>query len=785
MVGMIRWLLRLAAGLAVLLLLAAGLVAAALWHSLPGGSHSAAIAGLAQGASVELDDDAIPRIRAVNQRDAAAVLGYLHARERLFQMDMMRRAAAGELSEIVGPATLPMDRIMRTLGLRRSAVQDEAGLDADTRAMLAAYAAGVNAWIAARGRFAAAEFLPFGAPRPWTVVDSLLWAKTMGFYLSANWRTELARAHGSAAPWPPTDDTASPHAALDPEVARIARRLAAMLPHFPAPFTLPASASNAWAVDGRHSATGAPLLAGDPHLGFALPGIWYLARIDTPEGTLVGATAPGVPFLVMGHNGRIAWSFTTSGADVQDLFVETPAGPGHYLTPDGPRRFILHQERIRVRGRADEVLTVRETRHGPVISDLVTARDLVAPREIVVPRDPVTPGDLVTPSGAILAVAMANLAQDDTSAAGLLALNRAPDRATAAAAAARINGLVQNMIVADRHGIALFVTGRVPLRRAGDGSRPAPGADGSHDWTGWASGPALPRIVDPPSGRVVNANERVAPADFPVFLGRDWNDDFRARRARELLAATPLHTLDSFAAMQTDTLSVFARDALQHLLALDIADGPAARARALLAGWDAHMREDAPQPLIFHSWMQGFARALATGDGAAPWWHLAAHALSPSGAASCGTGPQCDGLLRSSLDAAVARLSARHGADPAAWRWGTAHRAIFAHPLLRTVPLLDALAVVRVKVGGDATTLLRTKTGRDDDAVHGAGYRAVYDLATLDNSRFIVTPGQSGHILLATARNLAQHWRSGTLLPLTAVPNRIAVRIILTPEAAP
>ena len=762
-----RWLLRLSAGLAVLVLLAAGLVAASLWHSLPGGSHSATIAGLGRGATVELDDDAIPRIRAASPRDAAAVLGYLHARERLFQMDMMRRAAAGELSEIAGPATLPLDRMMRTLGLRRSAAHAEAALDTDTRTMLEAYAAGVNAWITARGRFAAAEFLLLGAPRPWTVTDSLLWAKTMGLYLSANWRTELARAQGSAAPWPPADDTPSPHAALNPALADTARRLAEVLPSFPTPFTLPASASNAWAVDARHSATGAPLLAGDPHLGFSLPGTWYLARIDTPEGTLAGATAPGVPFLVMGHNGRIAWSFTTNGADVQDLFVETPAGPGLYLTPDGPRPFILHQERLRVRGQADEVLTVRETRHGPVISDLATN------------SGPVAPG------GPILAVAMANLAADETSAAGLLALNRAPDRAAAALAATRINGLVQNMIVADRHGIALYVTGRVPIRRAGDGSRPAPGADGSHDWTGWATGPALPRIVDPPSGRLVNANERVAPPDFPVFLGRDWNDDLRARRARELLAATPLHTLDSFAAMQIDTRSLFARDTLPRLLTLDLADGPATRARALLAGWDANMREDAPQPLIFHSWMQGFARALEAGDGAAPWWHRAAHALSPQGSASCGLPAHCETLLRTSLDDAITRLTRRYGPDPAAWRWGTAHRAVFAHPLLRMVPQLDAIAVLRVPVGGDATTLLRANAGRDDDAVHGAGYRAVYDLATLDNSRFIVAPGQSGHILLASARNLAQRWHAGTLLPIPAAPNHVAARIILTPEAAP
>ena len=180
----------------------------------------------------------------------------------------------------------------------------------------------------------------------------------------------------------------------------------AVLPAFPAPFTLPATASNEWAVDGRHTATGAPLLAGDPHLGFGLPGIWYLARIDTPDGTLAGATAPGVPFLVLGRNGRIAWTFTTTGADTQDLFIETPAGPDAYATPDGPRPYAVragtHPGARRSRTRC---CAVRETRHGPVISDLVGAV-----------------------GGLVLALAAANLAPGDTAAAGLLALNRAARR---------------------------------------------------------------------------------------------------------------------------------------------------------------------------------------------------------------------------------------------------------------------------------------------------------------------------------------------------------------------
>ena len=300
--------LRLLFGLiAALALLAACAVAALLWMSLPGGDLRAALPGLTAPVTVEVGRDGIPRIHAANEADAAEALGFVHARERMTQMDLMRRAAAGELSEIAGPAALPMDRMMRTLGLRVRAQADYPALPAETRALLDAYARGVNAWIAERGRFAAAKFLLTGAPRPWSPVDSLLWGRTMGVWLSGNWRTELARLSLAGklpdavieALWPSAAGGAGqPQAVLDPALAGVATRLAAALPDFPAAFTLPATASDEWAVDGARSTSGAPLLAGDPHLGFGLPGIWYLARIETPQGTArrrhrAGGALPG------------------------------------------------------------------------------------------------------------------------------------------------------------------------------------------------------------------------------------------------------------------------------------------------------------------------------------------------------------------------------------------------------------------------------------------------------------------------------------------------------------
>jgi penicillin G amidase len=540
----LRLLRRLLTALGVIVLLAAAAATGILWLTLPPRSQQARIAGLSGPIDIGFDSDGIPRIRAASATDAAAALGFVHARDRMFQMELMRRAASGRLSEIAGPATLGYDRTMRTFGLRRRAVEDYPTLPAETRAMLAAYARGVNAWIKARGRFSAAEFLYLGSPEAWEPVDSLLWGETMGLYLSFNWRTELTRLSlAGRIPqqkidelWPPAEGPDRPEAGIIPtrQHAEIVSDLMSILPRFPDPYTLPGSASNEWAVDGHHTATGAPLLAGDPHLAFGFPAIWYLARIETPDGVLAGATAPGIPGIVLGHNSQIAWTFTTTGADVQDVFIETPAGEGLYQTPDGPRPFIVREERIKIRGEPDRMLIVRETRHGPVISDLRAD------------------------GGPILAVAMANLAPGNTAAAGLLALNQAGDMAAAGKAAPLISSPVQNLLVADREGIALFVTGRVPIRRAGDGSAPVPG-DGSHDWIGWASGDQLPHIVAPRSGRLVNANDRIAPPDFPTFLGRDWFADWRSRRIRELLDRSDQHTVDDFARMQIDVRSSFAR----------------------------------------------------------------------------------------------------------------------------------------------------------------------------------------------------------------------------------
>jgi len=781
----IAWLRRGLAGLGALAALAAFVMIVLVYLTLPAASGTFTLPGLSAPVTIIFDRNGIPFIRAASDTDAAEALGYLHARDRLFEMDLMRRAASGTLSEILGPLTLDNDEEMRRLGLRQSAQNDIAGLSPPGRAMLQAYADGVNAYIAQHGRFAAPEFLVFGRPSPWTITDSLLWGKVLGLWLSGNFGLELDRLALSRtqpigkimALWPPqangVPETASLAPPVSPPLADAAQATLGWIRHFPEPFTQPSQASNEWAVAGRRTASGHPLLAGDPHLGFGFPSLWYLARIDTPSGTLAGATAPGVPFLIIGHNGRIAWTFTDAGAADQDVFIEHPTQDGKaYQTPAGPEPFTVRTEVIKVLFHRPVTLTIRQTRHGPVIGETSDGKDL-------------------------LAVEMANLAPHDTDADGLLALNHADSVAAAAAAAAQITSPVQNLLVADATHIGFYTTGRVPVRKAGDGTFPVDGADGAHDWTGLVGSAKLPRAIDPPSGELINANNPAAGPDFPVFIARDTYGDWRARRIKALLAAGPAQTPDSFARMQLDTTSLFAQAILPRLLALAVpAADPAAPALSLLKNWPGDMAAERPQPLIFNAWMRAFLIEILRRNGIAPETAPVVDDFLPSLLGPNAAPAQlamwcagdCDPALHAALETSFAALAAAYGNDPSAWRWSAAHRASFAHPILGLLPVIGRFGRFTIPVSGDATTIdvagfyLADPSETDFTAMHGPEFRAVFDLSNLDASRFVIAPGESGNFFSRHAADFLVRWRDGQNLTLPANPAASSVMTLKPTE---
>jgi penicillin amidase len=772
----VRWPVRFLTGFLVVLLIAA----AGLWlwlrSSLPQLDGTLTLAGLSAPVEVTRDRYGVPQIRAQSDHDAFFALGFVHAQDRLWQMDFQRRFTAGRLSEVVGPRALASDRMMRTLGLYRLAEGTVKRLSPGARAAVEAYAAGVNAYIAQhRGAWPPEFYLLCYRPERWTPADSLVWGRMMGLFLSRNWHEEALRAvlakRLSAAQlellFPPYPSDAP---------TTLARLLGIGAPAF-------GEASDEWVLSGVHTASGKPLLANDPHLRLRMPGIWYLARIDTPDFSFAGATVAGVPFPILGHNRRIAWGFTSAESDVQDLFVERvdPKDPGRYLTPGGSATFETRAERIKVRGAPDDTITIRATRHGPVISDLAgtSVEGIAGPGEVIA---------LQTPT----------LAPDDHTADALYHVAWAQNWREFRDALRLWDSPQQNVVYADVDGrIGYVAPARLPIRKSGNGSLPSPGWDGSHDWTGFVPFDDLPQAVDPARGVLFNANNPAGPPGRAEAYGGVASMGWRARRIQQLLSGSRHFTPADMTAMQMDTVSLSARALLPLLLPARPATALGQKALSLMRGWDGTMDHSRPQPLIYTAWLRALVRLIFAdelGDAYPSWARLHATqviAVLTRHQAWCDdvrtrAKESCAERLAAALDQAAGELAARYGDDPAAWRWGAAHQALFDHPVLGRIPVIGPLFDVDLPVGGGADTLNRGLSDIEDPrrpyaSIHGAGYRGVYDLAALDRSRFVVTPGQSGNPFSPHYADLAELWRAGGFLTIAPDAGAGADRLILSP----
>ena len=743
--------------------------------SLPAIDGEIAVPGLGATVTVTRDRHGIPRIQADSLRDGWYGLGFVHAQDRLWQMEAMRRLGSGRLAEVVGPKALASDRFFRLLSLGRLAEAQVARLKPETREALDAYAAGVNGWLATRGGALPPTFLVLRfAPEAWRPADSLIWAKLMAMRLSGNWRDELLRARLSArlseaqlsTLWPsyPDDGPITVARADEPGTDALLERLAAALPDV---VKAPGGMSNAWAVTGARTPSGRPLLANDPHLGLDTPILWYLARIHTPQWQGAGATVPGVPLVVLGHNGRIAWGITSTHSDQQDLFIERldPADPNRYLTPEGSRLFSVRKETIRVRGEDDQILTVRESRHGPVLSDLVPVEKTVGG------------------PGTVVALAAAYLDPEDRTPDATMGLNHARDWTSALAALESFHAPQQNITYADVDGNIGFVApGRVPVRRSGRGWMPAPGWTGEADWIGHIPFDQLPRVLNPPSGVLVNANNRITPKDYPHFITDDWARPYRAQRIRDVIGAEAPHGPDDAQRLQMDAVSLMARDLMALLGEARPASAGGKRALQMLREWDGAMARDRPEPLLFTAWLRELNRRVYAdelGSLMDDYWRLRPHVIKriwDRDRAWCDDprtlrAEGCEGLAAAALDRVVAEGSGTHGPDLASWRWGQVHRFRLSHRILGQIPVIGGLLDSFVETDGGQFTVNRggMRVGRDKDPyahVHGSGLRAVYDLADLSKSRFIIATGQSGNPLSAHFDDLAKKWSDGGMVTL-------------------
>lgn len=741
-------------------------------------------AGVAQPVEIVRDQNAIPHIFAATPEDAYFALGFVHAQDRLWQMEMMRRAGAGRLAEILGKQVLPIDKFTRALGFYRTAEARADRLSPEMKKQMAAYAAGVNHYIARHGDPLPPEFVLLNhEPEPWRAADSLVWSRMMAFRLAQNWWKELFRlrlkSKFSADQindfWPAGDN--------GPITLPAPQQAAALMQAVPEIFR-PRSASNGWVFSGKRTKSDKPILANDPHLGFDAPGLWYLARLKTPGFEVTGATAPGVPVTIVGHNGSIAWGLTTTGGDSQDLFVETPdpKKPGHYLTPEGSRPFETRQEVIEVKDEEPVTITIRSSRNGLIISDIST------------------PAKRLNLIGRVLALKSPGMRDDDRTHEALYRINRARNWQDFRAAAKAFHSPQQNIFYADRRGdIGMISPARLPIRNGWDGRWPADGRNPKHLWQGFVPFDGLPQSHNPASGFIGNANNRLVPESYPYLIAKDWDAPFRAERLNQLAGSAGGHTVEMSGNWQMDTFSPAAAELLPLMLAglpPVLANSPAGKA---LKNWDLHMRRAEVAPLIYSAWVRNLMAYLMapydlTDLGPRPGFLIRVLTKrtgwcdAPQSKAKKET---CAEALKESFRATVDKLSKRHGDDVTEWRWGARHKALFKHRIFDHVPIVRNFANLEIATDGGDHTLNRGQTPFGAGGAypfrhrHGAGFRAIYDLSDLDRSRFIIATGQSGNIFSEYYGNLLENWRDGAYIPLSGDRDQLKKRAIGTLRLVP
>lgn len=764
-------------------------------ESVPQRSGTIVLSGLSACVEIVRDDFGVPHIRAQSDGDLYFAQGFVHAQDRLFQMDTERRAARGELAEVFGPAALPADRLFRHLGFAARAPALVASWPAATRQAVEAYCAGANAAIRA-ARKPPAEFRIAGyAPRLFTPQDvaavSLLksfglaqWAEEVTLFRIAG-RLSSAKL-GELMPRIPFDSPVGvpgtgPAAALLPEPLLLrdgVASLAALGLELPR-----AGGSNAWAVSGKKSATGRPILASDPHLLVSCPSLWYENHLVAPGVDVYGVSFPGAPGVIIGHNPAIAWGMTNAMLDDADFFVERIEGDrvmyrGKWVPLS--RRV----ERIAVRGGKDETIVVLETPHGPVLT-------------------PVLPG-------VSTALSFRWIGYDGGDPVGaVLRLDRARNPREFLEALSFFAHPAQNVVYADAAGnIGVAMAGRIPVRKGGSTLLPVPGDTGEWEWTGTVPFSKNPRVFNPPGGVVVAANFPPAGAAFPHYLSRLYEPPDRGRRILALLSEGSDFTVERFERIQGDVRRAGGASALS--LALEAArkrksKSPAFREAArILEGWDGNASVDSAGELLFAAFCEKLIENVFADDlgpdlfrdfakSSRLAWNAADRLLEKGDSlflenAATGRKEVLDEVAGRSLAQAMAFLDRRLGAARATWSWGRVHQVEFGHPFGKKRYFSRWFNLGPFPVGGDGRTVMKEeyRHGMDFSVVVAASMRQVVPLGDRRMARSVITTGQSGHFFEKHYRDQTPLWLAGTTHPAWTdrrdIEEHAEARLMLTPK---
>ncbi|MEV6282070.1 penicillin acylase family protein [Kribbella sp. NPDC051770] len=806
--------------LATLLLVVAGTGIFVVRHSFPSYDGTIELTGLDADVEVVRDGNGIPQIYADKPADLFAAQGYVAAQDRFFEMDFRRHVTGGRLSELFGPDALETDKFVRTLGWRRVAEKELGLLSPATRQYLDDYARGVNSYLDQHsGSGLSLEYAVLSLkgtdyrPEPWTAADSLAWLKAMAWDLGGNMEAEITRTKLAASLPPKTIDslypaypyqrnepiltsgsvdeegkfTTAPVDSQAPNRAMFSKSLLKSLDSVDKvakglPLLLGRGdgvGSNSWVVSGEHTTTGKPLLANDPHLGATMPGIWTQVGLHCNKFSpqcpfdVSGFSFSGLPGVVIGHNSAISWGFTNLDPDVMDLYLERLSGNGAlYNGKVEPLK--LRTEEFKVAGRDEpERIIVRESRHGPLISDVdddaEQAGELAAKGKSTEPYGIALKWTALTPG---------------RTADAIFAMNKAQSWSAFRTAATLFEVPSQNLVYADKEGhIGYQAPGKVPIRRVGTGDWPVPGWDPRYEWAGFIPFQAMPTEFDPADGIIVTANQAVVPKSYRYNLTNDWDYGYRSQQILERIQAAGKLDVNAMTSIQLDTKNRNAETLVPYLLRIGINDEFDKQGQDTLKGWDFTQPADSAPAAYFNIvWRNLLALTFhdqlpeaVWPDGGSRWFEVIRNLLVQPNSwwwddLRTPQRESRDDILREALVQGRAEITTKMAREPSNWQWGRLHKLTLTNQTLGKsgIGVVDKLFNRGpYELGGGASVV--NATGWDASEGYGVtatpSMRMVVDLSDFDKSRWINLTGVSGHAFTGNYTDQTELWVKGETLP--------------------
>lgn len=738
---------------------------------------------------VVTDRYGVPHIYAHNEDDLYLAQGYVHAQHRLWQMELNRRIGSGRLAEVFGEIGLESDRFMRRLGMHRAAAEGVGKLSPHSARILERYARGVNAFISSHRNNLPLEFTILRInPAPWQPTDSMQWSKMMGWNLGGNWETEVIRALLVAKLGP--ERAAKLETGYDPTHPLIIPPGVSyhginpgILEEYAALKQLsgfgPLGGSNNWVVDGSMTTTGKPILCNDPHLGQSAPSIWFECHLTAGDIDVVGASFPGAPGVIIGHNRHVAWGVTNAISDVEDLYIEkfNPQNPHQYEFKGQWEEARIYREEIRVKGRKESVIEeVRVTRHGPVLTTMPNK----------------TGGQNGASEELPLALRWTGLEHNDIiDALEKMALATNIDEFREALRHWDVPA--QNFVFADTHGdIGYLMAGTIPVRAHGQALLPSPGWTGEYEWQGLIPFEELPQITNPPQHFIATANNRVVDDNYPYYISHEWLNGYRAQRIRDLLTSKGKLSLSDMAAIQSDQYAIPAEEIVPHMLSVAPRTQLAIQAQEILRSWHYKLSPDSVGAALYTTFLRKLERiifAAVLGDDEQllqRYLGIGTTLLAIMNSYSSRSKPfiirllneQDDGwfaesvmpngprtwsaALLSAFEATLEELQEKLGDDPARWQYGKIHKLTFGHVLGMVKPLDKIFNRGPYPAGGDIDTVNMGAVvpNQPEVVVTVPSFRQIANLDDLAASLSMHAPGQSGHPSSKHYDDFIRPWRN-------------------------